>query len=412
MSLMPHLSRRAARLPRPRRSYRAPHARRGAALAMALTALVLIGLLAAGGFAASQQSYRGGRNALVEQRAFAVAEFGLNKQMSNWNPALNLPPTAGGFPIGAVNDSSLWVASGDTARVRITRLGPMIYSVESIGRASIPQPQLTASRDVSMLVRLAYPTIQPRGAVMADGDVMINGSGTINGRDALPYAGTANAWDSTKCASMRGTDVPALVVPPGAKVQAGPNNITSSPAVQRDAMAADSNSYVRFGTESWNTLTQNASIKLPPGVYNHDVLPVDSAGTCTSDQYNWGEPFRTGNGLVPTCYSRFPIIYVNGNLTLNGNGRGQGILLVNGSLEIDGTFDFVGLIIVRDDVNKGTGTANVTGAILARNINLQDGGSNFTGNQFIQYSKCAVESALRGSAVLRPVRERSWAQIF
>jgi len=30
----------------------------------------------------------------------------------------------------------------------------------------------------------------------------------------------------------------------------------------------------------------------------------------------------------------------------------------------------------------------------------------------VHYSKCAVESALRGSAVLQPVRERSWAQLF
>jgi hypothetical protein len=396
----------------PRRVRRPARARRGAALAIALVSLVLLGLLAMGGFAASQQAFRGGRNSLVEQRAFGVAEYGLNKQIANWNPALNLPPTDSGFPIGAVNDSSLWVASGDTARVRITRLGQMLYWVESIGRASIPQPQLTASRDVSMFVRLAYPTIQPRGAVMADGDVMVNGSGTINGQDKLPYAGTANVWDSTKCASMRGADLPAVDVPPGARVIAGPNNITSSPAVQRDAAAGDSNSYVRFGTESWNTLTQNATIKLAPGVYNHDIMPVDSAGTCTSDQYNWGEPFRAGVSYVPSCKNRFPIIYVNGNLQLNGNGRGQGILLVNGSLEFDGTFDFVGIIIVRDDINKGTGTANVTGAILARNINIPDGGSNFTGNEYVQYSKCAVESALRGSAVLKPVRERSWAQLF
>ena len=41
--------------------------------------------------------------------------------------------------------------------------------------------------------------------------------------------------------------------------------------------------------------------------------------------------------------------------TINGKGRGQGILLVNGDLKINGTFDWVGLIIVRDDINKGNG---------------------------------------------------------
>ena len=105
-------------------------------------------------------------------------------------------------------------------------------------------------------------------------------------------------------------------------------------------------------------------------------------------------------------------MYINGSVHLDGKGRGQGILLVNGDLEVNGTFDWVGIVIVRDDINKGNGTANITGAIMARNVTIADGGSMFTGNQTVAYSKCAVESALRGSAVLQPVRERSWAQLF
>ena len=61
--------------------------RRGAALITVLICLTLLGVLAAGAFTAGQQSFRGGRNALVEQRAFGVAEFGLNQQMAQWNTA-------------------------------------------------------------------------------------------------------------------------------------------------------------------------------------------------------------------------------------------------------------------------------------------------------------------------------------
>jgi hypothetical protein len=386
-------------------------ARRGAALTIALVFLVLIGILAAGGFTSSQQTFRGGRNALVEQRAFGVAEFGLNQQMAQWNTALNLPPSAGGFPVGAIDNSAVWVAQGDTARVRITRLGPMLYWIESIGRASIPSPQLQATRDVSALVRLAYPTIQPKGAITAGGDIRLWGAATVDGRDKLPYAGTAEQWDSVKCASMRGPDMPAIVAPPGANVDYKPDNILSAPAVAFDAAAADSNTYVRFGTESWNTLARNASIKLPGGVFGSDIFPVDSAGTCQRGDLNWGEPFRAA-GSVPSCYGNYPIIYVDGSLTLNGKGRGQGILLVNGDLRINGSFDFAGLIIVRDDINKGNGTAMINGAVMARNVSLADGGSDWVGTQDVKYSKCAVESALRGSAVLTQVRERSWAQLF
>jgi hypothetical protein len=409
MSLVSLTSRRRRRGPRPAA---APHRRRGAALAVALACLVLIGLVAAGGFASSQQAYRGGRNALVEQRAFAVAEFGLNQQMANWDTKMNLPPAAGGFPVGAVSDSAVWVARGDTARVRVTRLGPMIYWIESIGRASIPSPLLQAARDVSALVRLAYPTIKPKGAVTVGGDIDVGGNATIDGRDAIPYAGTAAAWDPAKCNTIMGPDLPAIVAPPGASVSYKAKNVPSLPAVTYDPAAADSNTYVRFGTESWKSLAANAQ-QLPGGVYGTDIVPsVGADGKCnTLDAGNWGEPFR-GGGTVSQCAGYFPIIYLNGSSQLNGKGRGQGILLVNGDLKINGTFDWVGLIIVRDDIDKGNGSANITGAVMARNVSLFDGGSTFNGTQDVQYSKCAVESALRGSAVLQPVRERSWAQLF
>lgn len=403
----------------PRRRHRLPARprggnRRGAALVTVLVAVTLLGVLAAGAFTTGQQTFRAGRNSLVEQRAFAVAEYGLNQQMANWNTALNLPPAAGGFQVGAVNDSSLWVASGDTARVRITRLGPMLYWIESIGRANIPSPQMQATRDVSSLVRLAYPTIAPKGAVTAGGDIDISGNASVDGRDRLPYAGVADSWPSKNCNTIRGPDVPAVVAPPGANVSYKAKNIPSSPAVLYDPAAADSNTYVRFGTESWNTLTKNANVRLPGGVYGTAIQPVDSAGTCQvgdTTSLNWGEPFH-GPGSVASCYGRFPIIYINGSAQLNGKGRGQGILLVNGDLKINGTFDWVGLIVVRDDINKGNGTANVTGAVMARNVTLSDGGSVINGNQTVQYSRCAVEAALRASAVLQPVRERSWAQLF
>lgn len=386
-------------------------ARRGAALTIALVFLVLLGLLAAGGFTSSQQTFRGGRNALVEQRAFGIAEYGLNQQMANWNTSLNVPPTAGGFPIGGIDNSSVWVARGDTARVRITRLGPMLYWIESIGRASIPSPQLQATRDVSALVRLAYPTISPKGAITVGGDLDVNGAATVDGRDHVPYAGTAQRWDSTKCLSMMGPTVPAIVAPPGADVSYKAKNVLSTPELLRDAAAADSNTYVRYGTETWNTLVA-AAIQLPGGTYNSDVAPVDSAGTCQKNvTTNWGEPFH-GPGYVTSCMGYFPIVYLNGSSTLNGKGRGQGILLVNGDLKFNGTFDWVGLIIVRDDINKGNGSAKVTGAVMARNVTLADGGSFVNGTQDVVYSKCAVESVLRGSAVLQPVRERSWAQLF
>ena len=85
---------------------------------------------------------------------------------------------------------------------------------------------------------------------------------------------------------------------------------------------------------------------------------------------------------------------------------------MNGSLSINGGFDFTGLIIVRDDMNKANGTATVNGSVLARNAVITDGGSYVTGDQTITYSTCAVESALRASAILTRVTDRAWAAMY
>ena len=387
-----------------RRLPRAARARRGMAMPIVLAAMVALALLSAGAFTAARETFRGGRNALVEQRAMTVAEFGLNQRIAAWDPRFNLPPAMGGVAVGGVDSSSLYVAANDTARVRITRLSAMVYSVESVGRASIPRPQLQAVRTVSSLVRLAYPEIKPRGAITAAGDIDVNGSATVDGRDTIPAT-----WTQAQCADLRGTTLPALVAPPGAHVTYKNNSILSTPAVMYDPAAADSNTYVRYGTESWNTLAANATYTIAGGTYQPQ--PVDSAGTCRYGPNNWGEPQR-GLLAVKSCAGFFPIIYAKGSITLNGQGRGQGILLVDGDLRFNGGFDWVGLIIVRDDIDKGTGAAHVAGGILARNAVVADGGSLLNGNQELQYSRCGVESALRGSAALVRVRDRGWTQLF
>ena len=394
--------------PNPRSTPAAPGARRGAALPFALLLLVVMSVLSAGAFVAARQTFRGGRNAVVEQRAFGVAEFGMNQEVAKWDTRRNLPASKGGMVVGGIDSTRVYVASTDSARMRITRLSDMLYWVESVGRASIPNPMLTSVRSVGAVWRLAYPTITPRGAVTSAGDIKLSGSAVVDGRDNVPAQ-----WTEAECADMRGPDMFAVAAPPGADVDYNASNITSPLKVVYDPVAGDSNTYVRYGTESWNSLASAANIKLPPGVYGSDIAPSDSSGTCrTWDPNNWGEPFRGGAGYTASCIGYFPIIFVDGDLVLNSNGRGQGILLVNGNLRFNGTFDFDGLIVVRDDIDKGNGSATITGAVMARNATFADGGSVINGNQTVKYSKCAVESALRGSAILVRVRDRSWMQVY
>jgi Tfp pilus assembly protein PilX len=374
--------------------------RRGVALITALFAVVVLAVMMSGMYFTSNQEYRGTRNALIEQRAFAVTEFGLNSEISNWDRSRNQLNT---FPVGSIDSNQVYVAEGDTAWVKVTRLTDNTFWVVSDGSANMGLTSLESRRQTSAFVRIAYPTINPKGAITAAGDVKLQGAALVNGDDLHPAG-----W--TNCDATLAATVPAVTVPPSGTVTYGPPNITSTPAVSYDSAAADSNTYVRYGSESWNSLTANADIKLAGGIYNNDIQPVGTATTCDkSGDFNWGEPKRPG---VIGCYGYFPIIYSSGSLHLNGDGYGQGILLVNGDFEINGLFEFTGIVIVRDDILKSNGTAKIKGAVFAANMTAGDPLSWMSGTQDVQYSNCAVQSALNGSAILVRVTQRHWAQIF
>ena len=423
-----------------RRTAPAAGQRRGFALALALVAIVVIGALIAGAFFASTQDFRVGRNTLIEQRAFAVAEFGLNREIANWDTKRNLPYAGvdgSGKPIsgmltGGIDANNVWVDAGDTARVTITRLSDNSFWVVSEGHASMGNKMLESIRRTSMMVRTAYPTIKTDAAIVTAGSINISGAAKVSGTNTKP-----SGWGEV-CDSIGGRDTAAVLAGPNATVTiASEKNMPGTYGVIRSEGAADSNTYVRFGTETWNSLVKNADITLKAdggnvttetvtlnGVTTTRLKIVAAApslsadGTCNiASQSNWGEPWRpTVNRLlsevVPACYGHYPIIYSPTGLHLNKQGRGQGILMVNGDLEINGGFEWYGVIIVRDDIKKGNGTAAIYGSVLARNATLTDGGNILNGTQDVSFSKCAVESALRGSAVLVKVPHRAWAQLF
>ncbi|MGH7695570.1 MAG: pilus assembly PilX family protein [Gemmatimonadaceae bacterium] len=377
--------------------------RRGAALIIALFFVVVLATIVSAAAFVSQLEYRGSRNTLVEQRAFAVSEFGLNNEISNWDRGRNLPNPVG-MAIGGFDTTRVYVAAGDSARVSIKRVSDNGFWVVSEGRANIGSQALESGRQTGAYVRIAYPSITPKGAITSAGNVRVAGSSEVDGYEHPPVG-----WP--QCANIPGDTVPAVVVGPGATVTSGPSNITSTPAVVYDSAAADSNTYVRYGSESWLSLTSNADITLPGGLFGSNILPVGTATTCNKSVItNWGEPNRPG--AVAGCYGYYPIIYVQSGLKINGNGYGQGILLVNGDLEINGTFEFYGLVVIRDDLVKGNGTAKIVGAVFAANLTDTSPLSWLTGDQDVHYSSCAVESALRGSAILTRVTQRHWSQIF
>lgn len=371
--------------------------REGMALAMAMFAIVVIGALIAGAFFASTQDFRIGRNSLIAQRAFTAAEYGLNKTMSGWDQTLNIK-----FAVGKDTTFTYNVGDGSTSTVRATRINDYTYWFVSEGTSGAGTSQ-EVRRRTSMVMRMAYPAVKYGGALTLAGGGTIKGSSQVYGTNVNP-----TGWD---CANYPGRDTTAVAYGPNSTltVQKSSNAI-GSPATYADPNAGTDGTYVKYGDETWATLVNNADVKLngDPGT----VLPTLNAnGACnTSSPTNWGEPLRDATA-VKACQTYMPIIYVSTDVHLN-QGRGQGVLLVDGSLYVNGTFDWYGLIIVRDQFTKSNGSANIVGAAMARNASISATTNDILGNVTFQYSKCAVEMALRGSARLVPARQRAWAEMW
>jgi hypothetical protein len=412
-------------------------ARRGLALPAAIFALVVIGALLAGAYFASSQERVIGRNTLVEQRAFNVAEFGLNYDVSNWDQARNLE---GNFPVGNADINPRYAnLIGDTANVTVTRLSPTNFLVVSTGRANIPNPNTESIRRTSMMVQIAYPKVALQGAIVSNGKVQIGGSGAVIGFDHDPsgWGKECDPYATTNLAAIAVADESLLEMKPQDSSHTDPLSGNpkgafapggDSPVLTVTDIAADPNSYIAYGSETWTTLEHNADVTLD---YNWSGSPAPAVktvnGTVVCDRApktNWGQPDHSSPTTNPfkQCLDYYPIIYSKGDLSLNG-GKGQGILLVNGSLTMNGGFEFDGLIIIKNDLRKGNGNATVRGGIMVANATVDCGngnngtcqsadGTTITGTLTIAYSKCSIENALRASAILVPVKQRAWAQLY
>lgn len=363
--------------------------RRGSALVLVLVAMVVLLVLSSGALFGSMQELRTSRTLALQQRAEAVAEYGMNQQLASWSTARNAMAN------GAIDSTVVVVQTGDTARVRVQRLNARTFNVVSIGRAAIGNQLLEAERQTSLLVRVSSPSIPPQGLMTVFGGLQVQGSPVLNGTNTPPPG-----WSA--CSGYPSTDTTAVTYNPASVPSVQKANQTvggtrSSPA------AADTATYSVFGTETWASLVAKANVTATGG----NPSPTGSSTTCTASSTNWGES-RRGSGSIAGCENYFPIIYAPGDLSITG-GRGQGILLVNGSLTIRGNFEFSGIIVVRNELDVA-GTPTIYGGVLVRNA---DGtGSKILGNAEFNFSHCAMGQALAGLAKPSRSKLRSWAQLY
>ena len=354
-----------------------------------IIAMVLLAVLSLSAVMGTMHEFKAGRNLLSQQRALSIAEYGLNGQLANWTASRNA------LAVGAIDSSNVVITSGDTAKVAVMRLTTATFLVTSLGRSSVGNGQLESQRHVSMLVRVANPSLKPGSVLTSLGNVDVQGSPDLTGRNTAPPGWLA-------CASAR--DTFAISYTPGVTVAVQKPATQAVGGTNADGSLSGATALTLFGTETWATLVARANVRVSGSV---SPSPVGSFASCSYGMGNWGEPSR-GVGGVVGCQNYFPIIYSAGDLSLS-SGRGQGILIVDGSLRIRGNFVFAGLILVRDDF-EAEGTMDLYGAVMSRNAN--GAGTRIRGNAGLSYSACAIDKALSSQAIPSRSKHRSWVQLF
>ena len=366
---------------------------RGVALLAAIVAIVLIGSLMTAAAASSILEFRMATNGRRMVQAFSTAEYGLIDVVTNWDQLT--------YNVLATYDSS-YVTDTTPAGTGIyegyvKRLSDEVFLVKVAGRDTYGG----SVQQLGSLVRLTPININVSSALTTQGPTTIGGSATLSGNDAMPSGWSDCPPLESGMSGIATSDTSNLTLQGSCS---DGSCIAGSPNINEDTAVADS-TFFDYGDAMWDDLVKAANKILTPGTYT-GVQPSYSGGNCnTSDPKNWGDPLdQTSN-----CAMYFPVIYVNGNLNVNGD-YGQGFLLVDGDLSVQGGFEFFGIVIVKGAISTtGTG-GHFNGSVMAANVNLD--ASKVLGNASVNFSSCSIDKAIKFAATATPLTSRNWFQVY
>ena len=373
---------------------------RGFALAAAVFALVILSVLATGGFYLARQESRIGMASERARMAFHSAELGATHVMSNWDKT-------------TLSNLSYWESAtvvpadgSDDWSVDVTRMSDRLYFLLATGEVSLGEENLGAANRMLGVVAKSYSiVVDPPAAFTARDQVRFVGKSTVKGLDQHPGGWTGACPGPLKNkAGMLSDDL--------TKVDYKDKNfdVSGDPPLLEDAALVDE-VFKLFGDLEWEEITSLATMTIGPQNFNSIGPSTAADGTCNYlDNANWGDPLNPGS----PCGNYFPMIHIKGSGTskINGGGVGQGILLVDGDLWAGGNFTFYGLVIVKGMFETGGSDNRVFGAVMASNAELEE--QSLTGGSLVQYSSCALNRAVDMNPDLtwvRPIERRGWVDL-
>lgn len=387
--------------------------RQGVAIPLALAIMVGVSILAATALQVALADLQANRASRLATRAMLSAEAGAERTLVTWS--------TGPFSALTPGDSAStgWVNLPDHSRYRSVALRVddgstdlPIYLVRTEGR---PSRQSTARRQLITMVQggadegmCCGAAVTVRGRLRLRAPNAPRGAGRgwtpnpqADGRDHVPseWAGTCPVPDPG-VAGVRIERERDLMLQRDATA-------TGNPPVLEDG-SIGSDGVDRLGSTTYDALVSAATLTLARNArYRNDIRPSARRGVCdTSDDSNWGAPESSGSA----CWDYLPVIHAAGNLRIDGDGEGQGILLVDGDLTWTGGLDFYGVVVVRGTlVMRGEGT--ITGGLVVGNRDNGRGNSQIRDDALVRYSSCAVARVSGRASTVRFLPGRHWFEI-
>ena len=355
--------------------------------------VIVFAIMGLVGLSMARQELRTETAVTSREVAFYAAETGLARGLDNWSTPAGLIPTdtfwlldSGPLPSGA-NYSVGASRLDDGSAVHAT------YTIRSEGQARDGRTQ-----QVSLLVA-TMPVEDPfKAALQVLDSVTLKGTADVTGFDRIPIE-----WNGPFCTQLDDHKPGVVMVDTTAFERKGGAKAEGAPPLDEDT---DTVGFFNFGPITYEELAADADITLADGTVIDDSNPTlpsyTGDGSCnTADPYNWGDPL---NPSLP-CANWFPTIHVEGDLQLEGNYRGQGLLLVDGDIRAQGGFEFYGPVIVKGDL-VSAGNFEIYGGVKGKKADMSVGTSQ------IYYSACVLQRVLSNTRAARPraLVDRPWFQ--
>ena len=376
--MSPHVSAMSVRVP----------ARGGVALVSVLYFLVVCALTIAAVLFAGRSATRSTFASAGGAQLLAAAEDAINRALGSWSAVERARQ-----PVGGTSNVPTAPPAGIATSVMITRITTSIYSL--VGEARFGSDG--AARRVSTLVRLPTISSRARGALVSAVDVTVGPEVRFR--------------DDSSCSDPMAA---AIILAPTAALSLDAGiSPGMQPSIERDSVAVDSTTYLRVGDVWWSELAAHADVRLAGNV---SIVPSPqvSNGRCIDGNANWGDP----RASTSACAARAPIVYVAGDLTIEG-GAGQGVLLVDGHLAITGAFTYSGQIVARHGIETRADNIAISGVVYAWRASVDTTASRALTNEVmlthattLRHSVCDAQYGVASWQQPRRVRERAWAELF